>query len=203
MLREYMRRWRFFKLLEFQGSPGSVGDKAINQSQFPVDLFQFTTPSADSPTLYVRDGWDFEVNGCLTATDMTKVRAYQSTSQTINDLVLTKILFQTEDFDITDEFADSRLTIVKDGYYFLHTQVDLVDLPDTKTALLYFKLNGNTIAVQWVTSSLTTIVTLQLSTFRYLEADDYIEVYVYHGHDPSVDTSNSTNSTFFEAYRIP
>ena len=70
-------------------------------------------------------GGDLTVTGNRTITGTTKVRAYQSSAQSISSATTSRVLLQTEEYDALGEFADSKFTATTAGYYIISGSVSM------------------------------------------------------------------------------
>lgn len=110
--------------------------------------------------------------------------AYNSTSQTIPFNTVTKITFNTEEFDTNNNFASSRFTPTVAGYYQMNAKIYF-----TGTALrnYYFSnrlyKNGSVISVSDLSIyqlGSAANATINLSQLVYMNGStDYLEIYTY------------------------
>ena len=120
--------------------------------------------------------------------------AYPSSNQTLTTGVLTKILFQTEEFDTNSNFASSRFTPTVAGYYQVQVAVGQ-STSTTATQAAIFK-NGTLYkrVVFRPTDSSAEVVALVSCN----GSTDYIEGYgLLIGTTPA--TTSASDQTFFQA----
>jgi hypothetical protein len=104
--------------------------------------------------------------------------AYQSLAQTLSSLTVTKILFQTEEWDTNNNFASSRFTPTVAGYYQVNGQIQ-VGASYTNASIWLYK-NGTDYKAGYFGLSGASNVTAgaQISAIVYLNGStDYIEIY--------------------------
>ena len=69
--------------------------------------------------------------------NMPAFSAYQSSAQTLTNSVITKLLFQTEEFDTNNNFASSTFTPTVAGYYQINSFVYSGNTAGTFSLFLY------------------------------------------------------------------
>lgn len=122
--------------------------------------------------------------------------AHQGVVQSAATGVNTKINLQTEEFDTAGSFdsTTSRFTPGVAGYYQINAAVTLTGSPVSFAAFLYKNgaelKRGTTFGVGGSGS------TSSVSALVYLDADDYIELYIYHASAGALDTVASMPQTF-------
>jgi hypothetical protein len=119
-------------------------------------------------------------------------QAYQSTLQSFSSNTVTKVLFQTEEYDTNSNFASSRFTPTVAGYYQFSAGVKVVANGWFELFIYKNGVNGKTIFYSWPSS-------VQLATGGcqlYMNGTtDYVEVYLRQAN--STDTSPSQAETYF------
>jgi hypothetical protein len=135
--------------------------------------------------------------------------AYLGTTAGITDATWVKATFDTERFDSDGTFATSRFTPAVAGKYFCYTGCRVGnDGANTLTHAMYsFYKNGAAYLISGTpsilfnsNSSTITNYGAMLTQTIDLDADDYIEVYVYC--DTSANSPDLAHGSFFGAYRI-
>ena len=130
--------------------------------------------------------------------------AYPASAQSISANTFTKVTLGTERFDTDGKFdvSTSRFTPTVAGYYSVHAAVTLANANFSSTwGILQIRKNG---------SSHTGVVNgiggfesrhgVCCSAIIDLDADDYIEMYIYIGSAQSV--SHNSNETHFSAAMV-
>ena len=125
--------------------------------------------------------------------------AYLSANQSVSSGVVTKVAFNTEEFDTNNNFASSRFTPTVAGYY----QINACFGEGLSTATMGFYIaiykNGATIkTMQYVTAS-AWYTNAPISSQVYLNGStDYVEIYV----NTSSAYTNTANqfTNFFEGF---
>ena len=138
--------------------------------------------------------------GAAPAVAEVSFRAWQSTAQSIAAATFTKLLFQTETYDVGGNFADSAFTAPVAGLYSFAAYVssDQVDGQVTQAA---FYVNG--VSNAFTTSTATggpTFNTAQIFCTLKLAAGDVVTAYIYYG--VAEDTRALEKETFFIGYRV-
>jgi len=105
--------------------------------------------------------------------NMPAFSAYLGTSQSVSGSVLTKILFDTKDFDTNNNFASSRFTPTVAGYYQLNA--NLTTSTATAATVRFYK-NGIQYAIG--NDIISYVNAIGGSILVYLNGStDYVEVY--------------------------
>lgn len=173
----------------------------------PVEIFEFSESTIDNPFIQVRTGRDFIVKDDLSVEGQlyhkpSRIKAWQSSAQSINDNSTTKVLFQTEDFDELEEFVDSTFTVKHSGYYLINTQVTVDNLnPGDYLRVIIYK-NGNAYAFHGVHANATTLLTTAVTSIVDLTVGDTIEVYVRHNYGSARNLSTGKRYTYVEAHTL-
>jgi hypothetical protein len=160
-----------------------------------VSIVEPTTASNFTATLPAATG-QLMVSG-----NMPAFSAYQSSAQTVNSGVWTKVQFQTEEFDTNNNYdatTNYRFTPTVAGYYQINTYVQVNGGSVNPTMAIYkngsiFKSNYPGYTVGSPTTSISTLIYLNGST-------DYIEVYINIGSTLALVASATT--TYFQASMV-
>ena len=120
--------------------------------------------------------------------------AYQSGTQTVSNNTMTKILFDTENFDSNSNFASSRFTPTVAGYYVFTNSLSIANFTNSGTNEFaqYLYKNGSHASSDCVSTGQNSIFTLAQgaghnlffnNTFGPAYANgstDYFEIYLEH-----------------------
>jgi len=123
--------------------------------------------------------------------------------QTITSGSQQKVLFQTEEFDTNNNFANSRFTPTVAGYYQLNAEVRLDGTSGTGEMMIVIWKNGSEYkrgTNQSGTQIASNFWAMQVSSLVYANGTtDYFEIYVQQGSgaDRTVTAVNSPNITWF------
>ena len=137
--------------------------------------------------------------------------AYSNSDQTVTDAAVTKVQFQTEEFDTDNAFDNStnyRFTVPtgKDGKYYVSTGVYMEEATGSgiDRTVLYVYKNGSQEALAYFDlASGDFRATPVISVMLDLVAGDYLEVYgVLDSLGSAPKFKSSTISTYFGGYRI-
>jgi len=125
-------------------------------------------------------GSDIDVTGNV-ITDAPAFRAYSNANQTLSATTLTKVQFNTEEFDTTTDYDNStnyRFTPSVEGYYLISTNILFVGVART---IVDFRKNGD--AYQRIHDiEGTNSRGASGSILVYLNGStDYVEVYAWRG----------------------
>lgn len=150
---------------------------------------------ATAPTLIQPFGAGAEI------VQQVSFRAHQTTAQAIAATTYTKVLFQTENYDIGGKFADSRFTATEPGLYAFSTAVLSAAQADGQTSEAHFYLNGagHSRVYQGAVGSATNALATGCAFIRMVPTD-YVEVFVYYS--VAEDTLAGTSLTHFAGHRI-
>ena len=115
----------------------------------------------------------------------------------------TKVLFQTEEFDTNNNYANSTFTPTIAGYYQLNAMVRLDGASGTGENMIILWKNGAEYKRGWNSSGVqfaSSFFAMTVSTLVYANGTgDYFEIYVQQGNASSVTVTavNGTNITYF------
>ena len=147
-------------------------------------------------TFTIPSGVTIANNGTQTGfggTNTPNFRVYRNSSQSLPDTTITKVEFDTEDYDSAGAYDNStnyRFTVPSGqaGLYFLHSRV-YIDWPSSNRInvyRIYLYKNGSEIAMNEIDINNGSApsggkdVTTQITGVFNLAVSDYIEVYAYH-----------------------
>lgn len=213
-------------MIEFTGSVGGGSNQSFvdaNLVSFSADNYAmvFVNGVLQSPSDYNLSGNTLTVTSYLPASAMVTVgpisgfrglsynqapafSAYaNSTTQTITTGTQTKVLFQTEEFDTNNNFANSRFTPTVPGYYQLNAEVRFEGASGTGETMIMIWKNGTEIrrgtsfkGVQIATDGWA----MTVSSLVYADgASDYFEIAVQQGSGSNLNltTANTSSTTWF------
>jgi hypothetical protein len=127
-----------------------------------------------------------------------------NTTQTIPTGVQTKVLFQVEEYDTNNCFANSKFTPTVEGYYQLNAAVRVEGTSGTGEMMIVIWKNGSEYkrgTNQSGTQIASDFWTMQVSGMVYANGTtDYFEIYVQQGSDNNrnLTTVNARNITWFD-----
>lgn len=130
--------------------------------------------------------------------------AYPSATQSISNATVTKLQYNTEEFDTASCYDTSnyRFTPNVAGYY----QVQLaIQLGSGNAALFiaYIHKNGSAFKSTSAEASTNIISTVEVTALVYMNGTtDYIEPYVYQSSGGSITTNNNSQWLFFQASMV-
>ena len=114
--------------------------------------------------------------------------AYPNAQQTLSSSTITKILFQTEEFDTNNNFASSRFTPTVAGYYQIQGKIQPEDVYSAGAIAIY--KNGSNYKFGFYNINASGVATPSMSCLVYCNGStDYIEFYA------SVVTGQNLNAT--------
>ena len=129
--------------------------------------------------------------------------AHNNGEQSIPITTVTKILFQTESFDVGSSFASSRFTATSAGKYFLYASVMLNGIPDQNFANIIIKKNGSADqAYATVRNSGANYRSLETNVIVNAAVDDYFEVFIYNTVATIVWATSSGAYSHFGGYKL-
>jgi hypothetical protein len=123
--------------------------------------------------------------------------------QTIPNAALTKVLFQTEEFDTNSNYTSSRFTPTVEGYYQLNAEVRLDGASGTGEMMIVLYKNGSAYkrgTNQQGTQIAANFWAMQVSSVVYANGtSDYFEIYVQQGSGGTVSVTavNDPSITWF------
>lgn len=174
--------------------------------------FRWFVPGSTKMSLYPNG--NLNVTGSLTlggkkAVNGPAFSAYaDATGQTITSGSQQKVLFQTEEFDTDNCYANSRFTPNVEGYYQLNAQVRLDGASGTGEMMIVLYRNGSEYkrgTNQQGTQIAANFWAMQVSSLAYADGiDDYFEIYVQQGSGGSLTVTavNAQAITWFNGCMV-
>ena len=128
--------------------------------------------------------------------------AYKSGSvQTISNSTVTKITFESEEFDTNNNFASSRFTPTVAGYYQTNWLINISSGSGSYEWVSYLRKNGTTYKTGLDAGSLQ--YGIGGSALVYLNGTtDYIEIWSFQGSGGSKDILAYQNGTWFDGILV-
>jgi len=127
--------------------------------------------------------------------------AYASSGTTIPTDVLTKVNFQSEEYDTNGNFASSRFTPTVEGYYQFNSTVRLSGASGTGEMMIVLYKNGAEYHRGWNSQGVqigSGWWSMSVSSTAYANGTgDYFEIYVQQGSAANRDTTTGTTITWF------
>ena len=164
-------------------------------------------PSGSVGTSQLDSSLDFSSKTITLASNMKNTPAfyaYKSSGQSVATDTNTKVTFETELFDSDGKFLDSRFTPTVAGYYLVSSTLSFTNHPAGKYCQVRIVKNGADVFSefnqnQFASSDADTKTT---ATFMiYLDADDYLEIFIRHNAGQN-ETTRSGNECRFMAQKI-
>jgi hypothetical protein len=131
--------------------------------------------------------------------NMPAFSAYPSTTQAISGNTLTKIIFDTEEFDTNNNFASSRFTPTVAGYYMITNVIGLTG----STARIYTTIYKNgALAKMGVDIVYGSSLGATVTALIYCNGStDYLEIYANPvSNSTTVNSGAGANGTFFQGF---
>lgn len=158
----------------------------------------------------------YDANGNLITTTYVTQATYgpafsayaNNTLQNITSGSQQKVLFQVEEFDTNNNYADSRFTPTVAGYYQLNAEVRLDGSFSTGETMIVVWKNGSEYKRGWNASGVnwaTNFGAMTVSTLVYANGTtDYFEIYVQQtsGSTMTVTAVNAQNITWFNGAMV-
>lgn len=152
----------------------------------------------------------FEIteNGVVSHAVQSGCSAYVSSAQSISNNTTTVVEFDTELWDIQNEFDNStnyRFTADEDGKYLVATSVKILSLGAGKTYILRVYKNGSVYkqgARLLSSSSSTADIGLCMSCVVDMATNDYIDVRIYHNHGSALDLEGWYGSNWLNVQKV-
>lgn len=171
---------------------------ALETATYPSQLV-LTNPTASDPVSQADDHLRLVKTVVQNAAAGPAFGAYQSTLQSIPSATLTKVQFQTEEFDTAncfDSATNYRFTPSVAGYYQFNFAVGFAVAITNLVVTLY--KNGARLKDGQFSSSATVISGSSLVSMN--GTTDYVEVFTFQGTGSAQNTSNAQNQTYFQGY---
>ena len=148
------------------------------------------------------------VSGQLEIAGASRVRAHQSTAQSIPTATKTTIIYNVEDYDNLSEYVHTTgvLTFLKAGYYSVKAAILFTAAAWTLGKTIWLKVykNGTQYCVlqRTPTQALTGYFGGAGSTDIEIAAGDYIDIRVYHNQGAAVNLYNNAIYNYFSVHRL-
>ena len=110
-----------------------------------------------------------------------RIRVYLSSFQSIPNDTETKVLFNTEEWDINNEFANSTFTAKEEGYYEIQSELLFLNPGANKLLSMAVKKNDTFVKNKYQNSH-TAYVLNNIETYSvvHLNVGDTIEIWTFH-----------------------
>jgi len=145
-------------------------------------------------------------SGILDLPKQSGCAGYLGTAQSINNASVTKVMFDTKEYDLQNEYdnvTNYRFTATKDGKYLITCKITFSDaLNTTDRIFVSIHKNGSEYKNSDVGGSNGTYQGPIISTVVHLVAGDYIEFYVYQATGASKSLYNSPSYTYFSITKV-
>lgn len=130
--------------------------------------------------------------------------ASMTAAQSVNTGTLTKITWDTEDFDSDSVFGSSKFTAPSAGKWLINVQVSFNSIGAGKICELYLYKNGSShIYTFYFTPNISSDAHVQLTKIISVAANDYFEVYVQHNHGSARNIGGATGQhTWFQGTEL-
>ncbi len=193
----------------------NIGNSSLTNSSITLaDESSSTTNISLGETLKITggSGIDTTISGDTLTVAISEGPAFSAyaaaTLQTITSGSQQKVLFQTEEFDTNNNYANSTFTPTVAGYYQLNAEVRLDGTTGTGEMMIVIWKNGSEYkrgTNQSGTQIASNFWAMQVSSLVYANGStDYFEIYVQQGSgsDRTVTAVNSPNITWFNGCKI-
>ena len=181
-------------------------DDQIDVKIAGADDFKFSANAMNvlsGSTLTVDSGATLTVSGSTNLANTPAFFAISAADQSIANNTFVKLVLGTETLDSDAKFADSRFTPTVAGYYQLTAGTKIANVDSAEIAQITFYKNGSDyqFGKHYHQGNDTDGERfLSTSTFMYLDADDYVEVFAHHN-EGGAQNAQAAN-TFFSGFRI-
>ena len=134
--------------------------------------------------------------------NMPAFSAWASLNTTLSNATLTKVNFQTEEYDTNNNFASSRFTPTVAGYYLITASLAW-STGTFPSAICLYKNGSRFKDGVFVLSNSTTGSVTTLSAQLYLNGStDYVEIYGYQASGGNSDANATSTGTFFQGVLV-
>lgn len=175
---------------------------ATSSSVTTIDLSSYGTLTGTWHATIIGVTTSVSVPDALTSS----ARAYINATQSIPNITLTKIQFNTENFDIDSEYDNAtnyRFTATNAGRYQINASYNWnASLGNEQEYSIRIYVNGSTYAVAERRTSGSFPQGVSISDIANLSANDYVEVYAYQNSGSARDLKAGSAETFFSIARI-
>lgn len=132
--------------------------------------------------------------------NMPAFSAFKSSAQTLSSATLTKINFETEEFDTNNNYASSRFTPTVAGYYQISGQTQPNDSYTAGTIAI--AKNGVVYKYGSFNANATGVASPSMSCLVYLNGStDYVELYASYQTGQAV-SGSSSGFTWFQGVMV-
>ena len=166
--------------------PGEIASDAdddklyhiIGESGYPCEEILQETLSADKVPIFA----SVELGNNHIRTD-SRARIYLSGNQlNLVDTTYTKILLDATTFDGSGggglvDLGNNKLTVLVSGYYLIYGEITFTDMVADKRYLTAIYVNGASVALKGLQSSIASPLAVGLPDIRYIPAGQDVELY--------------------------
>jgi len=135
----------------------------------------------------------------------SKARAYLGSGQTIGSGSWVKIELDTENYDIDSEFdkdTNNRFMATTEGYYQVNVACQLDNILDDKQYIVAIYKNGSIHSRLSQIGAGTFILSGAISDVIFLEATQYVELFVFHTTGVNETAESGSEKTFMSVHRL-
>ena len=132
----------------------------------------------------------------------TYFRAYRAGAQAFADGVDTRVLWDTEKYDIGTNFAGSIFTAPANGYYCFHACITLSSLLAGTSVYMRLRKAGPTVLAQKRITGPAGFQSVEVSAQLYLTSGTWVEVTIYHTRGANLNISAGDTNSWFEGHRL-
>ena len=158
-----------------------------------------------SESINLADNFDF--TGTVTGAGGVNTPAFfarKGSNQTVSNATHTLITYDVEDLDSDGKFASNKFTPTVAGWYQIGCRFRFDSATDSAYSQISIRKNGTDIGKH--VEGQFEVLTKQIYSLIYLDADDYVEVYGYQYTGGSVnvngDSSLDSTAAIFYGYKI-
>lgn len=135
---------------------------------------------------------------------ISKARVHAAGDQdNLTSGLATKVVLDTEGYDVSAEFANSKFTVTVAGYYLIAGQVCYNDVIADKLYQAMIYVDGAQVAAAYSHASAALDITVNVVSIEYLTVGKYIELYALQGSGANtVDITAGAGNTYLCVHRL-
>jgi hypothetical protein len=148
------------------------------------------------------EGGKFYSSGIVDFALQSAARAYLAGAQSIGTAAWTKVLLDTENYDVQNEFASNKFTVTVSGKYLLVASLGIIDIVANVPLLIAIYVNGSGVCVNKDVQPISDTSYVAIVDIQTLTATDYVELYVFQAHGTNRNMITGSVSTFLAVSKI-
>lgn len=182
--------------LIFYHDTGGSDKKKVIQSDGANDSIQILASNGTTKLTEIYE------SGIIDFPNQSAARAYLAGAQNLTASTWTKILLDTESYDLRGEFASNKFTATKAGYYLVIGNVSIQSTDDNAITGASIYKNGSQYSQSFFGTGGTGGTGANICDLIQLNATDYVELYGYNSSATDKALYTSSDKTWMSIIKV-